>query len=106
MHPRKGGGGNARLRESIHAVESVARKLDPDSTTLGPALNALAKRGTIHPALRDGFSKLYGFTSDQEGVRHALLEGASPEVDEADALYMFGACAAFVSYLIRKGSLG
>jgi hypothetical protein len=93
------------VRESIHAVESVARRLDPEASTLGPALVALEKRGQVHPALRVGFSKLYAYTSDQDGVRHALLEGPQADVDEADALYMFGACASFVSYLIRKAHL-
>jgi hypothetical protein len=37
-----------------------------------------------------------------EGGRHALLEASDPAVDETDALFMIGACAAFVSYMINK----
>jgi hypothetical protein len=44
---------------------------------------------------------IYGFTSDQNGIRHALLD-AEAKVDETHALFMIGACAAFVSYLINK----
>jgi hypothetical protein len=90
------------IRESIHAVESVARVLEPSANTLPPALGKLEKSVRIHPALRTGFSNLYGFTSDEKGVRHALLDGPAARVDETDALYMLGSCAAFVSYLIYK----
>jgi hypothetical protein len=33
---------------------------------------------------------------------HALLEGSATNVDENGALFMSGACGAFVSYLINK----
>jgi hypothetical protein len=90
------------IRESIHAVEAVARVLEPGAQTLGPALSILEKSVRIHPALGKGFGSLYGFTSDEKGIRHALLDEPVAQVDEMDALYMLGSCAAFVSYLINK----
>lgn len=90
------------IRESIHAVESVARILEPSAQTLAPALAALAKASMIHSSLSGGFAKLYGFTNDEKGIRHPLLDEPVAAVDEADALYMLGSCAAFVSYLINK----
>jgi len=90
------------IRESIHAVESVARVLDPAASTLAPALSTLEKLIRLHPALKAGFGNLYGYTSDEKGVRHALLNEDAPQVVESDALYMLGSCAAFVSYLINK----
>jgi hypothetical protein len=90
------------IRESIHAVEAVARVLESRGQTLGPALSKLEKSVRIHPALRNGFSSLYGFTNDEKGIRHALLDEPVAQVDETDALYMLGSCAAFVSYLINK----
>jgi hypothetical protein len=51
-----------------------------------------------------GFGSLYGFTSDEDGIRHPLLDSVAAQVDETDALFMIGACAAFVSYLINKAS--
>lgn len=89
------------IRESIHAVESIAKTIEPSATTLGPALKALEKRGYIHPSLKAGFEKLYGYTNDESGIRHAILE-AEVKVDETDALFMLGACASFVSYLIAR----
>lgn len=41
----------------------------------------------------------------EKGIRHPLLDNAKAEVDEADALFMIGACAAFVSYMINKARL-
>ena len=91
------------VRDSIHAVESVARQIDPKSKTLSPALNALEKAGLInHSALKGAFSKLYGYTSDEQGIRHALLEKDSPDVGLDEAMFMFGACASFAAYLVNK----
>ena len=39
---------------------------------------------------------------DEKGIRHPLLDKGDAEVDETDALFMIGACGAFVSYLINK----
>jgi hypothetical protein len=89
------------VRDSIHAVEAVCRTLDP-SADLSKALARLEQKISIHPAMRQGFKSLYAYTSDQGGIRHALLEGGEAKVDEADALFMIGACAAFVSYLLNK----
>jgi hypothetical protein len=90
------------IRESIHAVEATAKSLAPDTKELGPALAKLEAHGAIHKAMKQGFSSLYGFTSDEKGIRHALLDGEAAKVDQTDALFMLGACAAFVSYLINK----
>ena len=90
------------VRESIHAVESVARQIDPnDSKTLGSALASLERQG-LHPALREGFSKIYGYTSDESGIRHALLDNTRADVSQDEAVFMLGACASFASYLWRK----
>lgn len=92
------------VRESIHAIESVASLLAQKSKSeLGPALNALDEKKVIHGALAEGFKKLYGWSSDEKGIRHALLEDGDSKVDVADAAFMLGASAAFVSYLINKG---
>ena len=91
------------IKDSIHAVESVARQIDPKSKTLGPALNSLENAGLIkHPALKEAFSKLYGYTSDEQGIRHALLDKNSPDVGLDEAMFMFGACASFAAYLVNK----
>jgi hypothetical protein len=89
------------VRESIHAVESVAKTLEP-SAELSKALAKLEGSASIHGGLKKAFLAIYGYTSDEKGIRHALIDDANAKVDEADALFMIGACAAFVSYLINK----
>lgn len=92
------------VRESIHAVESVAKQIDPGgANTLGKALDSLQKRGVLqHKALKKSLSELYGYTSDAQGIRHALLDGDKADVTIDEAVFMLGACASFASYLWRK----
>ncbi len=94
------------VRESIHAVEAVVRVLTgKPKATLSDALALLKGKGTMHPAFEAGLQKLYAYTNDEHGIRHALnSEGAA--VDEADAIFMLGACASFVTYLIGKSRSG
>ncbi|MXY51730.1 MAG: hypothetical protein F4Y86_04260 [Gammaproteobacteria bacterium] len=95
----------ASVRESIHAVESVARQICPNAKSLAAALKSL-DAGTLHPALRGAFEKLYGYTSDEQGVRHALLDQDDANVGQDEAVFMLGACASFASFLWRKHLVG
>ena len=90
------------VREGIHAVESTARHFDPKAKTLEPALKALEGAKTLHPALKQAFAKLYGYTCDEQGIRHALIDNPQANVDLDEAVFMLGACASFSSYLARK----
>lgn len=92
----------ASIRDSIHAVEAVATMLEPKKSDLAAALAVLEKNGHLHGALKAAFLKLYGFASDEAGVRHALVFSAEAQVDETDALFMLGACASFVTYLLSR----
>ena len=90
------------VRESIHAVESVARRLDSNARTLSDALASLTKRGLVlHGAFKSGIKQLYGYASDEDGIRHSLSD-ATANVDVADAVFMFGACASFTAFLVEK----
>lgn len=90
------------VRESIHAVESVARVLAPGTDGLGKALQALEKNAAIHGSLKKGFQQLYGYTSQEEGIRHPRVSAENGNVDQTDAVFMLGACASFVTYLVGK----
>ena len=72
------------------------------TSSLAGALQRLESKSNIHAALKRGFTSLYGFTSDEKSIRHPLLDGGAANVDETDAIFMIGACAVFVSYLINK----
>jgi hypothetical protein len=67
-----------------------------------PFPSKLEQKSNIHGALKKGFLALYDFTSDEQGIRHPLLDKEAPAVDEADAMFMIGACSAFLSYLTNK----
>ena len=89
------------IKESISAVEATAQVLTGDSQAeLGHALKLLRTNAPIHGALKRALLALYGYTSDAEGIRHALSE--EPSLDAADAKFMLVTCAAFVVYLIQK----
>lgn len=89
------------IKESISAVESLARILSGNpKATLGDALKSIEQKGKIHPALKDGFSKLYGYTSDEGGIRHAMLD--EPNLSAADAKFFLLACTNFINYLKSK----
>jgi DNA-binding transcriptional ArsR family regulator len=86
------------IKESISAVEAMARLVSGNpKATLGEALKALEKTGKLHTALKDGFSKLYGYTNDESGIRHAMLD--EPNLTQDDAKYFLLSCTSFVNYL-------
>ena len=86
------------IKESISAVEAIARIVaESPKATLGDALKTIEKRGTLHPALKDGFLKIYGYTSDEGGIRHAMLD--EPNLTPADAKYFLLSCTSFANYL-------
>lgn len=90
------------VRESSHALEAVCKKLSPDSgNRLSASLNDLGRMAAIHPALLAAFTKLYGYASDEQGVRHSSGEG-DKNVGLEEAAFMLSACAAACSYLWRK----
>lgn len=90
------------VRESIHAVEAVCKVLTGNpAATLGEALKILKQKLDLHGAFEGALGKLYGYTSDENGIRHSLTEEGAA-VDAVDAQFMFGACASFVSYLVGK----
>jgi AbiJ N-terminal domain 4 len=87
------------VKESISAVEAAAKIVaGKDAGTLGPALSWLEKKAGLHPALKSGFSSLYGWTSEADGIRHALMNDDKLTFDEAK--FMLVACSAFSNYLI------
>ena len=54
----------------------------------------------MHPALEKAFISMYGYTSDEHGIRHALMD--EPSLGFEDAKFMLVSCAGFVNYLRAK----
>ena len=89
------------VKESISAVESAAKTvLGKENADLNGAVNELRKKRGLHPALAEGWKKLYAFTCDEDGVRHAA-GSEELRVDSATAKYMLVSCSAFVNYLVQ-----
>ena len=89
------------IKESISAVESISAIVsNKPNASLGDALKTLEPKIKLHPSLKIAFEKLYGYTSNADGIRHALLDEAN--LDFEDAKFMLVACSAFINYLISK----
>jgi len=86
------------IKESISGVESAAKHIRGSSKgDLNDALKIISKRYNLHPALKSAFEKLYAYTSDADGIRHAMME--RPNLTSSDARFMLVICSAFVNYL-------
>ena len=93
------------IKEAISAVEAICKLISKnDKATLGDALNEIekSKKIEVHPALKGAFNKMYGYTNDEEGIRHSLID--KENVDFEDAKFMLVSCSAFINYLIVKSS--
>jgi hypothetical protein len=90
------------IKESISAVEAICCTITGNKgATLSDALKKLESKGVkLHKAFQNAMSSLYGYASDESGIRHGNIDftGASRE----DAKYMLVSCSAFVNYLIEK----
>lgn len=90
------------IKESISAIESLCKKISGNEKgTLGDCLKTIEDKGHIHPAMKRAFQQLYGYTSDQGGIRHALTDD-SEEPTLEEARYMLVICSAFSNYLVSK----
>ncbi|PJD98436.1 MAG: hypothetical protein CK427_17105 [Leptospira sp.] len=89
------------IKESISSIESLSKLiLKNEKTTLTDALTELSKKMTIHPAFKIALEKMYGYTSDANGIRHALLDESNLRAE--DARYFLVICSAFVNYISEK----
>lgn len=87
-------------KESISAVESLVTLVTGrQNGTLGQLIKELERNKTIPPTMKSVYSTLYGYASQEDGIRHALTEESRFEYPEAR--YMLIVCSAFVNYVIE-----
>ena len=92
------------IKEAILAVEGTLKVLTgEDHAQLSVALRKFQRTHPIHGSLFAGLDSLYGYTSNEKGVRHALMESEA-NVGFAEAKFMIVACAAFMNYLILRAT--
>lgn len=94
------------IKESISAVEAmccIITGMTGGQATLGNSIKKLKDNGVhIHSAMEKAFLALYGYTSDENGIRHGGIDFTNAPAE--DAKYMLISCSAFVNYLIEKWS--
>ena len=92
------------IKESISAVESICCIITGQTgatATLGKTIKKLKDKGIyIHSAMESAFSSLYGYTSDEDGIRHGGIDFSNAPAE--DAKFMLVSCSAFINYLIEK----
>jgi len=84
------------IRESIHAVESLAKIITGKDKSLSGLIQSLKD---IPFNLREGFKELYNWSS--KNLRHGKSGKELPTGFE-EAIYMMVTCSAFVNYVIAK----
>lgn len=91
------------VKESISAVESVCKVISGnEKAALKDALNGLISNGmNIHGSLKSAILALYGYASDEGGIRHAERETESTVTFE-EAKFMMVTCSAIVNYLVAE----
>ena len=89
------------IKESISAVESIAKEIaQKPKAELGEALKEIEKKGKLHGAMKSAFLNLYGYTSDANGIRHAMMD--EPNLTGDDAKFFLLVCTSFINYLKTK----
>lgn len=92
------------IQDSIHAVDSLIKKLigSTGETNFANDIRNLNKQLNLHPAMIEAFIKLYGYSSDEKGIRHCLDGSYLTAIDQATAQYFLGTCSAMVSLILSK----
>lgn len=89
------------IKESISAIEALVKKIiGNNKASLSDALKVFDEINQMHPAFKKSISSLYGYTSDANGIRHAILDETNLNI--SDAKFMLVACSAFINYIIEK----
>jgi hypothetical protein len=73
--------------------------LDDKSVTLGEALKRLRAKGLIHGALAQSIDGLWGYASNEPGVRHGAT--STPDVKPHEGHYVVDTCGAALSLFLE-----
>jgi len=89
------------IKESITAVESVAKIISDKETDLAQCLKHINLG--LNKAFKTSMTQLYSWTNKEDGIRHGhTKEELKTSFEEAK--YMLVTCSAFVNYLIAKNN--
>lgn len=89
------------IKEAISAVESACKELArDDKASLAEAVKILEREKPMHQALKKSLLSMYVYTSDEHGIRHAMIE--DPAISIAEAKFFIISCSAFCNYLASR----
>ena len=89
------------IKESITAVESVAKIISGKETDLAQCLKYIDLG--LNKAFKTSMAQLYSWTNKEDGIRHGHT-GEELKTSFEEAKYMLVTCSAFVNYLIAKNN--
>ncbi|MBI4339995.1 MAG: hypothetical protein HY680_08595 [Chloroflexi bacterium] len=89
------------VKDSVGALEGVARTLIPNKDSLRDVLNAEPLKTRIHPILRDTLLKIEAYRGDAPGAGHALIDGKQ-KIQLADAEFVLTSSIAAMLLLVAK----
>lgn len=83
-------------KESISAVEGICREITGEKS-FGKALAMLTTKHGLPENLKGSFNQLYGWTSNENGIRHPIME--TPDLTVDLTKYFLLSCTSFTNYL-------
>lgn len=88
------------VKEAVAAVESLALLVvGRSSGTLGDCLKDLKAKQLVKPQLMKALEALWGYASEEPGVRHGKT--LAPNVDQSEAVFMLSMAASAVVLLLE-----
>ena len=87
------------IKESISAVEAVAKEITGKETDLASCLKAMNL--DLNKQFKTAMTNMYGWTCKEDGIRHGHT-GEELKTSFEEAKYMLVICSAFVNYMIAK----
>ena len=91
------------IKESISGIESIVKQITgEEGGGLDKALSKLESEVKFHGAFKAGLLSLYGYSSDENGIRHAILE--EPNVNFDEAKFILVSCSALINFIISKAT--
>jgi len=89
------------IKEAISAVESLVMIITNGKSN---KLSDLVEKLNIHKALKEAIKKLYGWASDEGGIRHGEKPTPS-QIGQEDACFALAICSSIINYVISKYNL-
>jgi len=87
------------VKEAIAAVESLSLRISGlSSGTMGDCFKELKRQGKLSPPLGKVLEGLWGYSSEEPGVRHGKI--AVPSVSAAEARFAINLAASAILYLL------